>query len=111
MIKKGESESKDLFFVTTFPKDKDSEILAYDLATPIDIIIEDSTTHSGIDLKPEYAEEVVETVEMGKGLLARGFKFAITLPEPVGGGLNFEVPPKSVIKTSRKIIYRSPKKK
>lgn len=63
-----------------------------------------------MNIEQVYVEQVTETVERSRGLIDGGGKLAITLPDLLGGGgFEFQRLPKSTTKTTKKIIFRSPK--
>jgi hypothetical protein len=108
MIKKTETGSADIIAVTATPPNKKPVTLGYDSSTPTKFIVEDSTSFSGMNVEQVYLEDLTETIERSKGLLDGGGKISLTVPNWAGGGgFKFERLPKSTVKKTKKIIYRS----
>jgi hypothetical protein len=95
--------------VTQF--EKEPLEIDYDPTTPSSEIVKHSLNASDIDLGEVYVEKITETVEISRGLIDGGFKFALKLPEKLGGGgLELERLPQSTKKTTKRIIYKPPNK-
>jgi hypothetical protein len=109
MVKKTENGSADIISVTATPLNHESLRLGYEVNTPSNLIVTDSTSFSGMNLEHVHLEEITETFERSKGLLGGGGKLSLKLPDWAGGGaIEFERLPKSTIKRTKKITYRSP---
>ena len=94
--------------ITATPIGRKPQSLAYDVSTPSDLIVQDSTASLDCRLEPEYFEAVTESIERSKGL---GSGFNIRLGFSSWGIIEVEKKPTSEVKKTTKVIWRKPEKK
>lgn len=93
--------------VTATPIGREPKSLAYDVSTPSNLIVQDSTASLDCRLEPEYVETFTESVERSKGL---GSGFSVRLGFRDWGYFEIEKKPTSEVKKISKTIWRRPKK-
>jgi hypothetical protein len=93
---------------TATPIGKQSQSFAYDVSTPSNLIVQDSTASLDCRLEPDYFEAVTESIERSKGL---GSGFNIRLGISGWGSIEIEKKPTSEVKKTTKVILRRPEKK
>jgi hypothetical protein len=94
--------------LTATPVGKQSQSFAYDVSTPSNLIVQDSTASLDCRLEPDYFEAVTESIERSKGL---GSGFNIRLSFFDWGIIGVEKKPTSEVKKITKVIWRKPEKK
>lgn len=108
-----ENEPKDVIIATITGTGREPETLHYPVTTTSGTLVQDSTSHAGVDITtaPDYYEVMTETIERSRGAFGGGFKIKLTLPEALGGfGIEFERKPQTETKTTKKGVFRNPKK-
>ena len=92
--------------ITATPIGREPQFLAYDVSTPSNLIVRDSTASLDCRLEPEYVETFTESIERSKGL---GSGFSLRLGLPDWGYFEIEKKPTSEVKKISKTIWRKPK--
>jgi hypothetical protein len=103
---KDKKESTDLV-ATIIPAKGEMHTYAYPAATASVVLVNASTSGSGMHLEPKYMEMITETVERSRGLIDGGFKLSLKLPAYLGGGsFELEKEANKETKTTRKVIFK-----